>query len=114
MADEYIEDNIKARMKRRSVEIGRMLRNARTSRNVSISECAALIGTGRPRYRDIEIGESYISAVELEVLMEHLGIPSEANGSKDREINRRVHSLTISVSPDETIYLVVDVGQSSG
>jgi transcriptional regulator with XRE-family HTH domain len=109
-----VDDDIKARMKRRSVEIGRMLRNARTSRNVSISECAALIGTARLRYRGIESGESYISVVELEVLMEHLGIPQEipavlAGSGGERKILR----IPVSVSPDDTIYLVVDVAQSS-
>jgi transcriptional regulator with XRE-family HTH domain len=112
MADDNIEDGIKARMKRRSVEIGRMLRNARTSRNVSISECAALIGTGRPRYRDIEIGESYISAVELEVLMEHLDIPQEASHAGSGG-ERKILRIPVSVTPDDTIYLVVDVAQSS-
>jgi transcriptional regulator with XRE-family HTH domain len=107
------DDDIKARMKRRSVEIGRILRNARTSRNVSISECAALIGTARLRYRGIESGESYISVVELEVLMEHLGIPQEVTVPTASGEERKVHRIPVSVSPDDTIYLVVDVGQNS-
>jgi transcriptional regulator with XRE-family HTH domain len=107
------DDDIKARMKRRSVEIGRMLRNARTSRNVSISECAALIGTARLRYRGIESGESFVSVVELEVLMEHLGIPQEAPHAGSGG-ERKIFRIPVSVSPDDTIYLVVDVAQSSG
>ena len=95
------------------MEIGRMLRNARTSRNVSISECAALIGTARLRYRGIESGESYISVVELEVLMEHLGIPQEVPVPAGSGDERKIHRIPVSVSPDDTIYLVVDIAQSS-
>jgi transcriptional regulator with XRE-family HTH domain len=108
------EDDNKARMKRRSVEIGRMLLAARTSRNVSISECAALIGTGRTRYRCIEGGEAYVSAVELELLMEHLGIPQEVQTPEGSGSERKILRIPVSVAPDDTIYLVVDVGQSSG
>ncbi len=104
----------KDRMKQRSIEIGRMLQDARTSRNVTISECATLIGTGRARYRNIESGEAYISAVELELLQEFLGMPVDATWATNREGERRtIHRLPVSVSPEDTIYLVVDVGKAT-
>jgi transcriptional regulator with XRE-family HTH domain len=103
-----------ARMQRRNVELGRMLQTARVNRKASISECAALIGTGRPRYRDIESGESYVTAVELEMLMEFLQIPYDLTGSVGRGGERRILRLPITVAPDDTIYLVVDVTQSTG
>ena len=104
----------KARMKQRSMEIGRVLKNARTSKNVSITECATLIGTGRPRYRDIESGESPITVVELELLMELLEIPREETAPKDVRDwgrGRKVHRIPVAISPEETIYLVVDIAQ---
>ena len=104
----------KDRMKKRNMELGRMLQDARTSRNVTISECASLLGTGRSRYRNIESGEAYVSAVELELLQEFLGIPVEATWSAGKGGERRIHRLPVSVSPDETIYLIVDVSQSVG
>jgi transcriptional regulator with XRE-family HTH domain len=91
-----------------------MLQTARVNRKASISECAALIGTGRPRYRDIESGESYITAVELELLMEFLQIPQDVTGPLGKGVERRIIRLPVSVSPDDTIYLVVDVSQSTG
>ncbi len=103
----------KTRMQERNIEIGRMLQSARMSRNATISECAALIGTGRARYRNIESGEAYVSAVELELLQEFLGIPVEATWSTAHEGQRRTHRLPVSVSPDDTIYLIVEVVNSS-
>ena len=102
------------RMRKRNTELGRMLHDARVSLDVTISECAALIGTGRPRYRAIENGEASVSAAELEILMERLQIPLEAARPSTGGSERKIVRLPITVSPDEVIYLVVDVGQRVG
>jgi transcriptional regulator with XRE-family HTH domain len=96
-------------MQERNIELGRTLQAARLSRNVSISECAALIGSGRPRYRDIESGESYVTVVELELLMRHLHIPMDAIWPGDGDSQRKIRRLPVTVSADETLYVVVDI-----
>ena len=102
-------------MKQRDVEIGRALKSARLRNRVTISECAALIGTGRPRYRDIESGESSITVAELELLVELLDIPREETWPTERGgAGQKVHRIPVSISPEETIYLVVDISQRTG
>jgi transcriptional regulator with XRE-family HTH domain len=62
-------------LKHRRTEIGKVLGQARYEANRSISECAALIGTSRLRYRKIEAGETDIYVTELEVLCRFLHLP---------------------------------------
>jgi transcriptional regulator with XRE-family HTH domain len=76
-----------------------MRHDVRISRNASISECAALIGAGRPRYRDIESGESYATAAELELLMEFLQIPQDATGRLGAGGVGKIFKLPISIAP---------------
>jgi transcriptional regulator with XRE-family HTH domain len=58
----------------RSKYIGETLKSARIQQRISVSKCAALLGTTRRRYSDIESGRSKLSVVELELLCELLDL----------------------------------------
>jgi len=61
------------RIQERNREIGRLLKEARIYRNITVTTCAELIGTSRRRYVAMERGEAMIGVAELEVLIEFLG-----------------------------------------
>jgi transcriptional regulator with XRE-family HTH domain len=96
-------------LKQRNIEIGQMLEQARTSKGLLMAECASVIGTTRQRYSAIERGESFVTAVELELLMQHLHIPQHVMWPGDGEDGRRIRRLPVTVSPDETLYVIVDI-----
>jgi hypothetical protein len=56
-------------IKERNQEIGRWIRIVRSQRRLSVSRCAALLGTTRRRYVDMEEGKSGLTVAELEVLL---------------------------------------------
>jgi transcriptional regulator with XRE-family HTH domain len=58
----------------KSRRIGELLRSTRVQKRVSVSKCAAVLGTTRRRYTAIEAGESMIGALELERLCDFLGL----------------------------------------
>lgn len=64
------------RIQERNREIGRVLRETRDHRNITVTMCAELIGTSRRRYTAMERGEAMIGVAELEVLIDFLGVPS--------------------------------------
>jgi transcriptional regulator with XRE-family HTH domain len=74
-----------------------------------MAECASVIGTKRQRYGAIERGESFVTAVELELLMRHLDIPMDAIWSGEGQSQRKIRQLPISDSPDETLLVVIDI-----
>jgi transcriptional regulator with XRE-family HTH domain len=98
-------------LKKRNMEIGQMLEQARTSKGLLMAECASVIGTTRQRYGAIERGESFVTAVELELLLRFLDIrheevwPEQAKG----DMGRRIRRLPVTISPDETLHVVVDI-----
>lgn len=96
-------------LKQRNMEIGQMLEQARTSKGLLMAECASVIGTTRQRYGAIERGESFVTAVELELLMRHLDIPMDAIWSGEVDSQRKIRRLPITVSPDETLFVVIDI-----
>jgi hypothetical protein len=53
-------------------EIGEILQEARTKKNIPLSTCAKVIGTSRRRYASMEQGEAMIGIAEMEVLMDFL------------------------------------------
>ncbi len=62
----------------RNREIGTLLADARQQQQRSVSECAALLGTSRRRYRAIERGDIGVEVAELELLMGYLDVPLQA------------------------------------
>jgi transcriptional regulator with XRE-family HTH domain len=58
-----------------SKAIGQLLHQVRTQRGISVTKCAALIGTSRRRYSSIEQGNALIYVVELALLADFLHIP---------------------------------------
>lgn len=99
----------KQALKQRNIEMGQVLAQARTSKGLLMADCASVIGTTRQRYGAIERGESFVTAVELELLMRHLNIPQHVMWPSDDEGARRIRRLPVTVSPDETLYVVVDI-----
>lgn len=102
-------------MKKRNIEIGRILQQARVARGATASECAALIATGRQRYADIERGESFITVVELEQLMEFLDISREviwpsSGGAEVREGRvSKIVRLPVVLDPEESMQLIIEL-----
>ena len=62
----------------RNREIGTLLAHARQQQQRSVTDCAALLGTSRRRYRAIERGEIGVEVAELELLVCYLDIPLQA------------------------------------
>ena len=63
------------RIQERNRELGRVLQEARSLKNITVTTCAQLIGTSRRRYTAMERGEAMIGVAEWEVLMDFLGVP---------------------------------------
>lgn len=102
----------KDEMLERNREIGRMLREARKKKDAPITTCAQLIHTSRRRYMDIETGQAFISAVELEVLMKFLGIPIQGFWyGEDALLMRK--PVIVEAIPGEKMHIIVDVRECS-
>ena len=91
----------------RNREIGRLLKEARMYRNVTVTTCAELIGTSRRRYVAMERGDAMIGVAELEVLIEFLGEASHKilhlnknEGSKDQ--------IVVPFTPGKPVQIVFD------
>lgn len=78
--------NLENDLQKRNQQIGRLLMEARTAKEVSVAKCAAIINTSRKRYMDMESGETPIGVAELEKLMRYLGVSA-----------RRIWSLRIGL-----------------
>lgn len=59
----------------RNQDIGRALERARKRAKKSIKQCAEVLGTSWRRYREIERGTVFVTAVELEALVSFLSVP---------------------------------------
>jgi transcriptional regulator with XRE-family HTH domain len=95
------------RIQERNREIGRVLQEVRSHRNITVTTCAQLIGTSRRRYAAMERGEAVIGIAELEVLMDFLDVPSykiwhlpNSEGSADR--------LFVPFTPGRPVQIVFD------
>ena len=60
------------KIQERNREIGRIVKEARSKKNISVTTCANLIDTSRRRYVAMEEGEAIIGIAELEVLIKFL------------------------------------------
>ena len=87
----------------RNREIGTLLADARQQQQRSVSECAALLGTSRRRYRAIERGEIEVEAAELELLVGYLDVPLQAMWKeRDSLAVRRV----VRLGPGEVVQVI--------
>src|SRR5260221_12647022 len=95
------------RIQERNREIGRLLKEARIYRNITVTTCAELIGTSRRRYVAMERGEAMIGAAELEVLIEFLGEASTKiwHLTRDEGITDRIF---VPFTPGKPVQIVFD------
>ena len=94
----------------RNREIGQILREARTKKDISVTTCAKLVRTSRRRYIAMEQGEAIIGIAELEVLMAFLEVPTEKvwQGKDIPSISRQV---VLEALPGQVLQIVVAVQQ---
>ena len=97
---EHMEDKIQERNR----EIGHILQEARSRRNITVTTCAQLIATSRRRYTAMECGETIIGAVELEILIDFLEIPRQ----KIWSVEGPDHIL-IPFTPGKPLCVIFDV-----
>lgn len=95
----------------RNREIGTLLADARQQQRRSVSECAALLGTSRRRYRAIERGDIGVEAAELELLVAYLDVPLQAIW-KERE-RQAVHRV-VRLGPGEVVQVMAEATASTG
>ncbi len=95
------------KIQERNREIGQILQEARTQKNIPLSTCAELVGTSRRRYMAMEQGEATIGAAELEVLMEFFNVPVHKiwHGKNIVAVPRQILHEALS---GETLQIVVD------
>lgn len=96
------------RIQKRNQEIGRVLQEARSHRNITVTTCAQLIGRSRRRYTAMERGEAMIGIAELEVLMDFLDVSSHKiwHHSSNQESADR---LFVPFTPGKPVQIVFDV-----
>ncbi len=96
------------RLLERNREIGLVLREARTKKDIPITTCAKLIDTSRRRYIAMERGEAIIGVAELEVLMAFLEVPVEKvwHGKDTPVVSRQV---MLEALPGQVLQIVVDI-----
>ncbi len=94
----------------RNREIGTLLADARQQQRRSVSECAALLGTSRRRYRAIERGDIGVEAAELELLVAYLDVPLQAIW-KERE-RQAVHRV-VRLGPGEVVQVMAAAAAST-
>jgi predicted transcriptional regulator len=92
----------------RNREIGRLLKEARVYRNITVTTCAELIGTSRRRYVAMEHGDAMIGVAELEVLIEFLGEASYKilHFNNNEESKNRI---VVPFTPGKPVQIVFDV-----
>lgn len=95
-------------MRERNREIGKILQEERKNKDIPITACAKLIHTSRRRYMDIEAGQAFISAVELEILMKFLEVPVQRVWhGRDTLLVRQ--PVILEAIPGEKMHIIVDV-----
>jgi transcriptional regulator with XRE-family HTH domain len=92
-------------VQQRNKEIGALLAQIRQQQRRSITECAAVVGTSRRRYRAIEHGEVGIEVVKLEALMVYLDIPGHLVWQNLE--SARTHHRIVRIQPDEMVQIIV-------
>jgi transcriptional regulator with XRE-family HTH domain len=92
----------------RNREIGLILREARTQKDITVTICAKLIGTSRRRYIAMEQGVAIIGVAELEILMAFLEIPAEKvwHGKDTPVVSRQI---VLEALPGQTLQILVDI-----
>jgi transcriptional regulator with XRE-family HTH domain len=99
--------NQELRIQERNREIGRVLREARRHRNITVTICAELIGTSRRRYSAMERGEAMIGIAELEVLIDFLEVPPQRIWHlTDKEL--KTDQIFVPFTPGEPVQIVFD------
>ncbi len=96
------------KIQERNREIGQILQEARTQKNIPLSTCAELVGTSRRRYMAMEQGEATIGAAELEVLMEFFNVPVHKI-RHDKDTVAVARQITLEALPGEKLQIIVDV-----
>lgn len=93
----------------RNREIGRILREARMEKEVSISRCAKIIRTTRRRYTAMEAGETIIGIAELERLVAFLEIPTYKiwHGQNPLATHYEV-KVPATPNPGESLLIILD------
>ena len=99
--------NQELRIQERNNEIGRVLREARRQRDITVTACAELIATSRRRYAAMERGEAMIGLAELEVLVDFLGIPPR-RFSHLTEKEASTDQIFVPFTPGEPVKIVFD------
>jgi len=94
----------------RNREIGALLTHARQQQQRSVTDCAALLGTSRRRYRAIERGEIGVEVAELELLVGYLDIPFQAIW---KEPSGQVVRRVIHIRPGEVVQVMADASTVS-
>lgn len=96
------------RIQERNREIGHILQEARTHRNITVTICAHLIGTSRRRYTAMERGEAMIGVAELEVLIDFLGVPAYKIWQTENN-NECTDQLIVPFTPGKPVQIVFDI-----
>ena len=99
--------NQELRIQERNREIGRVLRESRRHRDITVTTCAELIGTSRRRYAAMERGEAMIGLAELEVLVDFLGVPPR-RFSHLTEMEASTDQIFVPFTPGEPVKIVFD------
>ena len=93
------------RVVQRNREIGTLLAHARQQQQRSVTDCAALLGTSRRRYRAIERGEIGVEVAELELLVGYLEIPLHAIWKEPRGQAVR---CVVRIRPGEVVQVIAE------
>ena len=97
---EHLENKIQDRNR----EIGRILQEARSHKNITVTTCAQLIGTSRRRYTAMEFGETMIGIAELEILIDFLEVPRQRIWDVESS-----DQIVIPFTPGKPVQVVFDV-----
>jgi len=97
-----------SRILTRNREIGRIMREARTQKDITVTTCAKLIGTSRRRYISMEQGVAMIGVAELEILMAFLEVPAEKvwHGKDTPVVSRQI---VLEAIPGQILQILVDI-----
>lgn len=90
----------------RNQEIGRALEKARKRSKKSIRACAEVLGTSWRRYRELERGTVFVTAVELEALVAFLGVPAHEVWPIEL-ISAGTRRVVVNIDEGESVQVVV-------
>lgn len=95
-------------MVERSKQIGAALKRARLRTGKSMRHCSAHLGITTRRYSGIERGTSYITAVELEAIVDYLDIPPHEVWPQPM-IDKGRRRVVVDAQPGESIEVLVNI-----